>query len=173
MNSHILQRSCFGICTVLITLLVFCISASSQITKARQNSRHSLYKTLVRNALITKNTADNRHFQLRNGKYHKHYFTLELFDPIIFAYLNSDSIEYAIAPIELNGGGNGEDCSINVFVRHRDKAQQIAYADLDDRIQLDSIKISQNIISVYIVEREGTPKVLRFVFRNDSLVTVN
>ena len=143
------------------------------MAKTKHDYQHRHYQLLVRNALITKNTADDRHFQLRNGKYHKSYFTLEVLDPIEFAYLNSDSIEYAIVPMVLNGGGTGDFYSINIFAKQNDTAHQITFTEIGDRIQIDSIRINRNNISVFIIEREGTSNALHFLFRNDSLVTVN
>jgi hypothetical protein len=98
-----------GFFIVLIVSLMLCNISVSQKNGVKQKTHHEQFKRMLRNVLITKNTADDEHFQLRNGKYNKFPFTVELLDPIVFAHLYSDSNEYAIVPMDLNcfpGNGN-------------------------------------------------------------------
>jgi hypothetical protein len=62
--------------------------------------------------------------------------------------------------------------SINVFINKNGIPCQIAFADIGDRIKIDSTRINRNNIFVYTIGREGNPLAYHFLFRNDSLITI-
>lgn len=123
---------------------------------------------------------------MRNGEYVEHTsspwrFELKLLSPIVLARLGSHNAEYAIVPMVLNGGGSGWFYSINVFRNRHGTADQVVFADLGDRIGIDSIYVARDTISVDVITQgphdamadPTMPYTFRFLFRNDSLIQLN
>jgi hypothetical protein len=175
----------FILAGVSLFSLLLASYASSQLKSGIETQRLAFIESL-KDALITKNIADNRHFRLHNGQYidktdSMHILESKLITPIVFARLEIQQKEVALVPMILSDGGSGVFSSINVFMNRGGKPVQMAYADLGDRIRIDSIYVVHDTITVDIITQgphdamccPTMPYKCRFLFRNDGLIDVS
>lgn len=115
--SPIHRRVSLWLLLILSSLLTPAITSRSitsifQMSAFSQENKRKVFIDSIKNALITMNAMNVMHFRLRNGEFRSDSTSLdfgvaELLTPIIFAHLDADGEELAIAPMAINGGGSG------------------------------------------------------------------
>ena len=170
---------------ILFMLLILCVGCNAQQKQLQSRVHHKDFLKLVKNACVTKNDMDDMHFCFKNGTYQEkgvdeqgqpYHIEVNLLSPIVFTYFKPDTLEYAIAPMVYDGGGNGLIYQLLLFVHENNSALQIGYASILEDGHLDSIRVSQDTVMVDMTNVSSTEdgrETISYVFRQNILSPIN
>lgn len=135
----------------------------------QQNVKQNTLQTVVqdtieltKDSLMNSNLYDNEYkkwIKLNNGKYEIINFDpdnylvidIELKDNFIFIDLNKDGAKDALGFTYTNYGGSGYFVNMQAFINKNGSPKNIASVLLGDRILIDSVKIENDKINLYLV----------------------
>ena len=166
---------------ILFTLLILCAGCTAQQKQLQPRVHHKDFLKFVKNACVTKNDMDDMHFCFKNGIYQEkgvdeegqpYHIEINLLSPIVFAYFKTDTLEYAIAPMVYDGGGNGVIYLLLLFVYKNNSALQLGYANILEDGHLDSVRVNQDTVMVDMSNTPSTEdgkETISYVFRQNVL----
>jgi hypothetical protein len=164
---------------ILFTLLILYMGSSAQPKQFQSNVHHKDFLKLVKNACITMNAMDDMKFCFKNGKYIEKVeegspIEIKMLEPIIFVHFNTDTSEYAIAPMSYYGGGNsnGMFYLLLVFAYRSNNAIQVSYGDILKDGSIDDIRVSSDSIFVNL-SYGATINTEKFLYQKDHLINLD
>ena len=146
-----------------------CTFCNSKAKDHNSTESRKVFLRLINNSCVTIYSWDNLPLCFENGVHKEGSASGKILKPIIVSRFNSDSLEYAIAPMSYCGGGSGVFYFILLFARIHNHAVQLACADvLEDGI-LDSIRIDHNTIFVDLKHGDSIV-IAKYLFRGNNLI---
>jgi hypothetical protein len=155
--------------SVFLSVTLLCTLCNSQAKTSICNKSQEAFLALIKNACVTIYSWDNLPICFENGVHKEGSAYGNILEPIIIAHFNSDSSEYAIAPMSYCGGGSGLFYFILLFVHVHNHAVQLACADVLEDGTMDAVRIKGNIIMVDMKHADSTATA-KYLFRGNNLV---
>ena len=176
LRSDKMKSSLINMLSVFVMLIIVCEGSYSQEKKIKSPEHHKEFLRLVKNACVTKNSMDYMHFCFKNGYYKVKaedgdvgYTEINIVEPIVYTYFDSDTLEYAIVPMSFNGSFY----LILLFAYENGKAVQIDWADVSDSSghgRFESIRVDGHTV---LVDVDDSPHVTnKYSFENNKLTVL-